>query len=102
MQHAGRDALGELLQHRVLVLGGQADAHEAVARRADDDHAERRVVALEGDVDQPRALGRAGEVAAHALPGGGSRALQLAQGLLQWSVLVVVAHACETRWAHRS
>ena len=72
VQHPGRDALGELLQHRVLVLGGQAHAHEALARRADEDRAERRVVALEGDVDQPRALGRAGEVAAHALPGGGS------------------------------
>ena len=98
-QHPGRDALGELLQHCVLVFGGQAHAHETLARRPEEDRAERRVVALEGDVDQPRALGRPGEVAAHPLPRGGSGAIRLAQRLLQWCVLVVVAHACETRRA---
>jgi hypothetical protein len=96
VQHARRDALGELVEHGVLVLGRQADAHEAVARRADDDDPERRIVPLEGDVDQAGALGCPGEIAPHPLPGGGSRPLRLAQRLLQFGVVFSIAHAEET------
>ena len=102
MQHARRDALGELLQHLVLGLRGESEADEALARGADDDRAERRLMALEGDVDQPRALGRAREVAADAIPGRGRGRLRLAEGLFQLSVCGVVAHALETRCSVRS
>jgi hypothetical protein len=69
VQHPRRDPLGELVEDGVLALGGKTHAHEPLRRRAEQDRAERRVAALEGDLHEPLGAGARGELPAQPIEG---------------------------------